>query len=97
MKAFKTWPAAALASGLVAQAVLAADPGVANLQKVWLQCDRLATTTLLDPGTAAECSRVHEQLLQRGFDGDFHRMLAWWQANRVTAQPAPNPLPLRKP
>jgi hypothetical protein len=97
MKTWKVFSAAVLASGLMAQAAPPQASAITQLQKLWLECDRLASTTLVDPGTAADCSRVHEQLLQRGFDGDFRRMLAWWQANRSTAQSAPKDRTVRRP
>jgi predicted DCC family thiol-disulfide oxidoreductase YuxK len=96
MKACMRWRCAALASGLLVYTALHAEPGMSKLREIWLQCDRLASTSLVDPGTAAECSRVHEQLLQREFNGDFGKMLAWWKANRVTPLPAPRPA-ARKP
>ena len=97
MKTWKVLPATVLASGLMAQAAPPQASEIPQLQKLWLECDRLASAALVDPGTAAECSRVHEQLLLRGFDGDFRRMLAWWQANRSTAQSAPKDKTVRRP
>lgn len=98
MKTFKTGLAVWLALGGAGHAALEAEAGIAQLQQAWLQCDRLASTTLVDPGTAAQCSQVHEQLLQRGFEGDFRKMLAWWQVNRVATPPAPTAaLPARRP
>jgi hypothetical protein len=35
-------------------------------------------------GEAANCSVIYEALLKVGFGGDFKRLLAWWQAERVT-------------
>jgi hypothetical protein len=97
MKAGIGWHWAALASGLLFHTALAAEPGMTKLREVWLQCDRLASTSLVDPGTAAECSRVHDQLLRREFSGGFTRMLAWWQANRAAPLPAPKHPAARKP
>lgn len=97
MKTCIRWHCAALVSGLLVHTALAAEPGLLKLRQAWLQCDRLASTSLVDPDTAAECSRVHEQLLQREFKGDFSRMLVWWQANRVPALPATSRPTARKP
>jgi hypothetical protein len=49
----------------------------AQLRAAYLQCNRLAETTLLDFGTAAACSLVYEELKARVFGGDFQRLLAW--------------------
>ena len=89
MKTFNIFPAVWLALGGVIHAAPAAEATIAQLQDAWLQCDRLAMTTLVDPGTAALCSQVHEQLLQRGFAGDLRKMLAWWLENRVATSAAP--------
>jgi hypothetical protein len=55
---------------------------VAELKHMYLECNRRAGQTLLDAGEAADCSMVAEELKQRGFGGDFGRLLAWWQAQR---------------
>jgi hypothetical protein len=48
-----------------------------DLRATYLECDRLAMTTLLGAGTAATCSLVYEELKRRVFGGDFHRLWAW--------------------
>jgi hypothetical protein len=64
---------------------------VRDLKVRYLECDRLATRTVLDFGTAAHCSLVAEALLQRGFDGRFEDLLAWWkQAKREPVGLAPS-------
>ncbi len=55
---------------------------VPELKAAYLECDQLASTTLLDSGTAATCSMVSEELLERGFDGNFKHLLAWWRSAR---------------
>ena len=65
---------------------------VPDLRVRYLECDRLASGVVLDFGTAAHCSVVYEALLQRGFDGRFDELLAWWQkARRERAGSAPAP------
>jgi hypothetical protein len=60
-----------------------------QLKSAYLQCERLALTTPLDFGTAAQCSVVYEALKQRVFAGDFERLHAWWrQASKATAETA---------
>ncbi|VTU22441.1 hypothetical protein H6CHR_01789 [Variovorax sp. PBL-H6] len=59
-----------------------ASVSVEALQRTYLECDRVATHTLLDLGSAAHCSMVGEELKHRVFDGDFDRLIAWWRANK---------------
>lgn len=62
---------------------------VDELKLLYLECDRSAGQTLLGAAEAAHCSMVHEELNQRGFGGDFRKLLAWWQAQRrADARPA---------
>jgi hypothetical protein len=61
----------------------AVDREVHNLKAAYLRCDRAATERLLGSDDAAICSAIHEELLKIGFDGDFKRLLAWWEAERV--------------
>ena len=58
-----------------------ADTLAALERKFWL-CEQAATQSLLDPGTAMECSVATETLKAQRFGGDFQAMLAWWQANK---------------
>jgi len=55
---------------------------VDELRHIYLECDRRAAQTLLGAAEAAHCSMAAEELKQRGFGGDFGRLLAWWQAQR---------------
>jgi hypothetical protein len=61
----------------------AVDRDVRSLKAAYLRCDRAATERLVDPGEAANCSAVHEELLRIGFGGDFKRLLDWWHAERI--------------
>jgi hypothetical protein len=55
---------------------------VDELKLMYLECDRHARQTMLDSAEAAHCSMAYEELKQRGFGGDFGRLLAWWQAQQ---------------
>jgi len=59
-----------------------------ELKSAYLDCERLAAATFLDAGGAAICSMVHEELKQRLFEGDFQRLLDWWQAHRIAPRTA---------
>jgi hypothetical protein len=62
---------------------------VDELKLIYLECDRRARQTLLDFAAAAHCSMTAEELKQRGFGGDFGRLLGWWQAQqRADARPS---------
>lgn len=61
---------------------------VPELQRLVLACEREAARTLLSTADAAHCSLAYEALLRRGFDGDFKRLLAWWQAQRTAPSKA---------
>lgn len=66
---------------------------VRDLQRHFLTCERHAAQMLLSATDAAACSRAYEELLRRGFDGDFTRLLAWWQAERAGALAVAAPRP----
>ena len=55
---------------------------VAELKAIYLECDQLASTSFLDFDTAANCSMVSEELLERSFGGNFDQMLEWWRSTR---------------
>lgn len=52
---------------------------VEDLKSLYLECDRMASKTFLDSGTAASCSVAAEQLRLMGFDGRGEAVLAWWR------------------
>ena len=60
----------------------ASERPVHLLKAEYLACDRAATQNRLPPGTAAYCSSVAEELLARGFEGDFERLVAWWRSQK---------------
>lgn len=67
------------------------DREVGRLKAAYLRCERAATERLLGMGDAADCSLVYEELLRLGFGGDFRRLLAWWQAERLAASDRERP------
>ncbi|MDM0003015.1 hypothetical protein QTI24_30830 [Variovorax sp. J22P240] len=56
-----------------------------DLKGVYLACDRAATHAVLDVAAATFCSRYAEELLQRGFAGDFDMLLRWWREAKEAA------------
>jgi len=56
-----------------------------QLKLAYLECDWRASDALLDLSEAVYCSSIQEVLKQRGFGGDFDRMLAWWRAEKTAA------------
>lgn len=62
-----------------------ATASVEQLKRAYLECDRRAMDGVLDFDDAARCSMIHEVLKERGFGGDFDRMLAWWKSQKVAA------------
>ena len=70
---------------------------LAELKARYLACDRAATRTVLDPGTAVTCSNAAEALLERGFGGDFDRLIAWWRSEKDGAAGGPQAAARPKP
>ncbi|GAA4348506.1 hypothetical protein GCM10023165_34390 [Variovorax defluvii] len=66
-----------------------ASVGVEELKRIYLQCDRVASRTLLDMATAAHCSMVSEELQHRVFGGDFDGLVAWWRTQKAKPAEAP--------
>jgi hypothetical protein len=54
------------------------------LQQIFRACNDASKEAMLDFGSAATCSLGYEALLSRHFDGDFGRLLAWWNSERAT-------------
>lgn len=55
---------------------------VAELKEIYLECDRLSSTTIVDFETAEICSMVYEELLRRGFENSYEQLLLWWRSAR---------------
>ena len=82
---------ALLAVNAVAAAPSPPDVPLAELERRYLVCDHIASTQMLSPIDAAECSEVAERLLQQRFGGDFDRLLRWWRVARQANQPVRTP------
>ena len=52
--------------------------------RIFRACNDASKQAMLDFGSAATCSFGYEALLSRHFDGDFGRLLAWWNSERAT-------------
>jgi hypothetical protein len=72
---------AALPLGAIASEVAGAGD-VEELKRRYLACDREATRRRLSPSEMQTCSLVAEDLLRRGFEGDFERLLSWWRGRK---------------
>jgi hypothetical protein len=66
-------------------APLPSDLSVDRLKAAYLECDRSARTRLIDGATAGLCSTIGEELMRRGFGGDFDALLAWWRSETKPA------------
>ncbi len=58
----------------------------AELKIGYLECDQLAASTFLSMDSAANCSMVAEELLERSFGGSFQQLLDWWRSARNDCQ-----------
>lgn len=55
---------------------------VDQLKAMYLRCERSAASGLMDVSDAARCSMLGEQLLDRGFGGNYPRLVQWWRQAR---------------
>lgn len=73
-----------------------ANVPVERLKTAYLDCASRSEREVLDPGTARTCSLAAEELLQRGFAGNFDQLIAWWRSasrrsERVVTDPPVQP------
>jgi hypothetical protein len=73
-----------------------ANVPVERLKTAYLDCASKSSREVLDPGTARTCSLAAEELLQRGFAGNFEQLIAWWRSasqrhERVVTDPPAQP------
>ena len=79
---------------LLALHAVAASPQGAEmiqLERRYLECNRMASTQRLPSGTIAACSVVAERLLTQRFGGDFERLLQWSRTARDPGDDASTP------
>lgn len=57
------------------------------LREIFSACSQASSRTLLDFASAAACSFGYEALLKKGFGGNFHALIAWWQSQKDAASP----------
>jgi hypothetical protein len=88
------WPspsAAAQELPLIAEAVEidALSPTLAELERVFWECDHAATVYgLIDFGTGMMCGVVTEELRLKKFNADFNAMLSWWRQHKAAEHEA---------
>ena len=57
----------------------------ACLQEVFATCNAASSQSLLDFGSAANCSLAYEAFLHQRFNGDFRELMAWWRSQQAQA------------
>lgn len=77
MKWLLTPCVAVLACHAVAGTAPPQERELIQLERRYLECNRMASTQRLASGTIAACSVVAERLLVQRFGGDFERLLQW--------------------
>jgi len=95
--AFATLAAALVAGAASAEQTTDADsvpPGkaasvrLADLENAFWVCDYTATTSRAAELDVTACVAVYDAMKERKFGGDFHKLLAWWQQNKVARHDA---------
>lgn len=66
---------------------------IESLKQAYLACDRLMSNQRVAAPLAQRCASIGERLQQRAFDGDFDRLIAWWQRERAALTALSRPLP----
>jgi hypothetical protein len=56
---------------------------VADLEDTFWICDWSATVSRLGAAQINACTSATEELKARKFDGDFDRLITWWQKNKA--------------
>jgi outer membrane protein assembly factor BamD (BamD/ComL family) len=62
--------------------VYSSDQTVGQLETKYWDCDYQTSISMLDFGSASECSEVFEELKTRKFFGNFGKFMEWWKANK---------------
>ena len=53
-----------------------------EVEKVYWDCEFMATEGRISLDHAAGCSELYEHLKKEKFGGEFERFLVWWKANK---------------
>ena len=59
---------------------------VAQLKNIYLRCAEVSSRMVLDMATMGRCSAAADELRDRGFNGNFEQLIAWWHSNRAPMQ-----------
>ena len=59
---------------------------VTQLKTIYLRCAEVSSRIVLDSATMGRCSAAADELRDRGFNGNFEQLIAWWQLNRTPIQ-----------
>ena len=60
-------------------------PGTTSLEQSFWACDYVATTRGTSAAPAEFCAAIYDEIKATKFDGDFDKLLVWWQANKDVA------------
>jgi hypothetical protein len=71
-----------LSAIFIAATTVAGNMPLGEMEEAFWNCDFTATHDYIDPDVAAGCSEIYERLKIQKFDGDFKRLLVWWQENK---------------
>jgi hypothetical protein len=59
---------------------------VAQIKTIYMRCAEVSSRMVLDSATMVRCSVAADELRDRGFNGNFEQLIAWWQLNRTPIQ-----------
>lgn len=59
-----------------------------HLEKAFWVCDYAGTNGMAGGDQAIACIAITDELKRSKFDGDFDRLVAWWQVNKVAQHQA---------
>ena len=61
---------------------------IAELEKLFWVCDYIGTMRGVEGPHAVTCGANYEELKQTKFGGDFEKLVAWWQLNKIAQHQA---------
>jgi len=59
---------------------------VAQLKTIYLRCAEVSSRVVLDRATMGRSSAAADELRDRGFNGNFEQLIAWWHLTRAPMQ-----------